>query len=120
MKTTMMFILSGLLLCGSAYAQLSAKSCQADIQQYCAEVKPGGGAIAACLRKHASSLSSACNQYRQAAKDKVLAFIKACNSDIKTHCATVQPGEGRIYACLKKNEAELGATCKNQMLLSVK
>ena len=47
MKTAMLFVLSGLLLCGSANAQLDATSCQADIQQYCAEVKPGGGAIMA-------------------------------------------------------------------------
>jgi len=115
MKTAILCALSGLLLCASATAQLNAQSCQADIQQYCADVKPGGGAIATCLKKHKSSLSSSCNQYRQAVKNKVIAFIKACNNDIKTHCAGVQPGEGRIYVCLRKHKTELGATCNKQM-----
>jgi len=120
MKTAMMFVLLSVIFSGSVYAQLSARSCQAEIQQYCAKVKAGGGAIAACLEKHQSSLSSTCNQYRQMIKNKVLTFIKECNRDIKTHCATVAPGEGRIYACLKKHEAALSTTCKNQMRLATK
>jgi len=121
MKTATLFILSSLLLlCGSAYAQLSVNSCQADIQQYCAKVQPGGGAITACLKKHETSLSSSCNDYRQLIKERLVAFINACTSDSKTYCANVQPGQGRIYACLKKNEAKLTATCKNQIRPSTK
>ena len=115
MKTTLMFILSSLLLCGSVYADTGAKACQADIQKYCPDAKPGGGAIGACLKQNASSLSADCVQYLQMVKQKVQTFASACAADIKTHCTGVQPGGGRIYQCLKQHEDQLGAACQDQM-----
>ena len=41
---------------------------------------------------------------------------KPCAGDIKTFCAGVQPGEGRIKACIKSHLAELSATCQDSVL----
>ena len=36
------------------------QACQADIAQFCPNVKPGGGRIRDCLKAHATNLSDVC------------------------------------------------------------
>jgi hypothetical protein len=44
------------------------------------------------------------------------ATAKACAGDIKTLCADVQPGEGRVKACVKSHFKELSETCQAEVL----
>ena len=39
----------------------------------------------------------------------------ACKADAEKLCPGVQPGGGRIAACLKQNEAQVSAACKDAM-----
>ena len=39
-----------------------------------------------------------------------------CASDIKRHCAGIQPGEGRIKACIKSHLTDLSPTCEERVL----
>jgi hypothetical protein len=39
----------------------------------------------------------------------------ACATDIKEKCAGVQPGEGRIKACVKEHFAELSEPCQARL-----
>jgi len=41
---------------------------------------------------------------------------KPCAGDIKTLCAGIQPGEGRIKACIKSHLAGLTPTCEERLL----
>ena len=41
---------------------------------------------------------------------------KACAGDIKTLCAGIQPGEGRIKACIKSHLTDLSPTCEDRVL----
>jgi hypothetical protein len=41
---------------------------------------------------------------------------KPCAGDIKKLCAGIQPGEGRIKACIKSHLTDLSPTCEDQML----
>ena len=41
---------------------------------------------------------------------------KPCAGDIKTLCAGVQPGEGRIKACVKSHLTNLSPTCQDRVL----
>src|SRR5215831_20968122 len=41
---------------------------------------------------------------------------KPCASDIKTLCAGIQPGEGRIKACIKSHLTELSPACQDRVL----
>ena len=44
------------------------------------------------------------------------AVARACADDIKTQCAGVQPGEGRIRACIKSHFKDLSEPCQAVML----
>ena len=39
-----------------------------------------------------------------------------CAGDIKTLCAGIQPGEGRIKACIKSHLTDLSPTCQERVL----
>jgi len=39
----------------------------------------------------------------------------ACAADVKTHCAGVQPGQGRINACVKSHFNDLSDACKARL-----
>lgn len=41
---------------------------------------------------------------------------KPCAADIKTHCTGVQPGEGRLKACIKPHLASLSESCQDRVL----
>jgi hypothetical protein len=44
---------------------------------------------------------------------------QACGPEIQQHCAGVEPGEGRLRACVKENFAGFSEPCKRAMLSSV-
>jgi phage host-nuclease inhibitor protein Gam len=44
----------------------------------------------------------------------LLAQAHPCLADAQKLCKEVQPGEGRIAACLKQHESELSAECKQK------
>lgn len=47
--------------------------------------------------------------------DVILA--EACRADVQAHCANVEPGEGRIHQCLRKNRGKLSPGCRKEELL---
>jgi hypothetical protein len=42
----------------------------------------------------------------------------ACKADVEKLCSGVERGHGRIAACLKQNEAQLSAPCKDAIAKS--
>jgi hypothetical protein len=48
-----------------------------------------------------------------------LAVRRACGADIQQYCAAVQPGEGRLRACVKEHIAAFSEPCKQALLSSV-
>ncbi len=40
---------------------------------------------------------------------------EACAADYKSLCTGVQPGGGRIIACLKENETKLSSNCQKAL-----
>ena len=108
----------GIALSGVALAQ--APSCKADLAKFCPQAKPGSGAVSACLKKNAGQLTAPCKervgQMRQILKE----VHKACEEDIHFLCEGIQPGGGRIAACLKQSESEVSAGCKKQIAAAKK
>ena len=41
---------------------------------------------------------------------------KPCAGDIKTLCAGIQPGEGRIKSCIKSHLTDLSPACEERLL----
>ena len=41
---------------------------------------------------------------------------KPCAGDIKKLCAGIQPGEGRVKACIKSHLTDLSQTCEDSVL----
>jgi hypothetical protein len=103
------------LLSSSAAFAARPSPCAEDVKKLCADVKPGGGAMAQCLDKHEGELSEACKGHRDAARERGKGFMKDCGEDVKKNCKDMKPGHGQIYACLKKNEATLSDACKAQL-----
>ena len=48
-----------------------------------------------------------------------VAVRQVCGPEIQQHCAGIQPGEGRLRACIKENFAAFSEPCRRAMLSSV-
>ena len=46
------------------------EACKADVEKFCKDVKPGGGAIMKCLKEHDAELSEPCKAIRAKAKER--------------------------------------------------
>jgi hypothetical protein len=117
-QTKWFSVLAGVFCLGiamGASAAQTAKPCRDDAAKLCPDVKPGGGAMARCLKEHSSELSPACKDNIAKAKKKVQEFKEACKDDAKNFCKDEKPGKGRIVQCLKKHESELSPACKEKM-----
>jgi hypothetical protein len=94
-------------------------ACKADVEKFCANVQPGEGRIAQCLKTHQGELSPACRLHGQEMKTKVKAareeIYAACYDDQQKLCSGIQPGEGRVANCLKQNQAQLSAGCQTKL-----
>ena len=88
-----------------------AKACAKDIKSVCADVKPGGGKLKACVKDHFSDLSTDC----QVAIVKAAAVGRACKADMKQFCGDVKPGKGAKAECLKSHAADLSDGCKEAL-----
>ncbi len=113
------FVMMAALLAavGSAAAedQEGAGACRADAQKLCKGVEPGQGRIAQCLKEHEAQVSAECKARIAKMHERMKEFGEACKADVEKNCQGIEPGQGRVMGCLRKNEANLSAACKEQM-----
>jgi hypothetical protein len=100
------------LASGSVSAQ---EGCQADLAKFCPQAKPGGGETATCLKANAAQLSPSCKARVKEMQGARKEADQACEEDIHAFCPGIQPGGGRIAACLKQNTALLSPSCKKRI-----
>ncbi|HEX5787449.1 MAG TPA: hypothetical protein VFY03_04680 [Woeseiaceae bacterium] len=98
------------------------EECQADLDKFCAEVTPGEGRLMYCAAAYQDQLSGQCKGALANAallmadlSNTIAVVAEACETELMTHCADVEVGEGRVLQCLDDHEAELGAEC-NEVL----
>lgn len=91
------------------------QGCRADVQKFCKGIQPGGGRIAMCLKQHESELSAGCRERIAQAKEEAKELAEACKPDAEKLCQGVQPGQGRVAACLKQHEGELSGKCREEI-----
>ena len=94
-----------------AAAENAGRACRADVQSLCAGVQPGGGRIVACLKQNQAKLSPDCRAALVRQRNGAQERFRACRPDVQRLCRDVQPGGGRIVACLKQHRAELSGEC---------
>ena len=96
--------------------------CETELTTYCKDVTPGQKRLLACLYAHNDKLSSQCDfalfdaaiQLERAVA--ALAYVvNECDNDLMQFCGEEQVGEGRLLACLDKNEAEVSSRCKEAL-----
>lgn len=89
--------------------------CEADAERLCAESAGSGGdkLVVACLVQYKDQLEPGCVSALKRAR-RVQAFRRHCGSEVKKLCPGVEPGEGRVVACLKENEAQVSQPCKDR------
>src|SRR5208282_129500 len=105
-----------LLTAAGAMAQQGAarQACAADINQLCAEVKPGDGRLKSCVKEHFGQLTASC----QTALISNVTITKSCKADAEQKCAGTEPGGGHIQTRMKDHFTELTEPCKEALLLA--
>jgi len=106
--------LAVIMTVSGAFAE-EAKPCAGDITKFCGNVPQGEGRIVGCLKQNGPQLSPGCQSYLVQLKEAMKEADQACEEDIMTYCAGVQPGEGRIMQCLKANKSHLSFKCKRKL-----
>jgi hypothetical protein len=93
---------------GEAIRGLTA-ACGADLEKYCKGVKPGGGAISACLKRN--SVSPGCSATFEAAFTLLAkraaaqeAAPQLCQAEAKRLCSNFREGRARILRCLIRRD----------------
>ena len=92
--------------------------CATDIKKYCRDVTPGEGRIVYCMQAYEDKISPKCAFELEDAATTVLATadalkdtVIACKAEITGVCGKIQPGQGRIAACLLANKSTASAGC---------
>jgi hypothetical protein len=98
------------------------QGCQQELTTFCKEVTPGEGRIIACLYAFQDKLTPRCEYalYDSVGQlDRMLTNLKyavtECRDDLKSYCADIKPGEGRLLDCLNKNEAKVSVRCNSAL-----
>lgn len=92
--------------------------CQKELTTFCKDVTPGEGRILACLYAFQDKVTLRCERalYDSIGQlDRTLTnlsyAIGECRDDLKSYCADIKPGEGRLLDCLKNNEGKISNRC---------
>ena len=93
------------LLVSSAMAQ--SRACAADIKKACANIEPGNGRIAACVKEHLKDLSDVC----KARLAETAAAAKTCRADVSKECGSVRRRIQKV-ACVRDALTNLSDDCK--------
>ena len=117
-------LLAALLAAAPSHAE---DPCAAEAVRLCqgaTQTRPGprsgpgkGGAfeVMGCLRANESKLSPACREWLAAALRKGEQVAAGCEGDARKLCADVEPGDGRVAACLVRNQSQLSQGCQGAL-----
>ena len=130
MKKRLMFVLvlgivlvfGTQVLAAEKLVESVAKGCKTELETYCKDVTPGEGRVLACLYAREDKLSGQCEYALYDAAVQLeraltaLAYVaNECRGDLQKFCSDIQPGQGRLLACIDKNEKQLSGRCKEAM-----
>lgn len=91
---------------------MKAGPCREDVEKFCKDVKPGGGAIIRCLKENQDKLSQTCKDHHASMKEYRKEIKEACHEDAKKLCGD-KKGKEKM-ACMKENKDKVSESCKKQ------
>jgi hypothetical protein len=110
------------VLAAETLVESVTKGCKTELDTYCKNVTPGEGRVLACLYAYEDKLSGQCQYalYDAAAQlERALTALtyvaNECRDDLQKFCSGIQPGGGRLMACMDKNEKQVSDRCKQAM-----
>jgi hypothetical protein len=119
MKTSLFAVALGatMLLAGSWSASAqdawgvldTERDCSTDVRSLCADVKPGGGRVLACLQNHVGELSVGCSTILS----KAIWVSRECAGDIRQFCPNATLGS--VGNCMRPHLGETSSTCKSAL-----
>jgi hypothetical protein len=114
-QTDMMSSLRGRL--AASFKKLET-ACGEEVKKFCSTVTPGDGRLIYCMQAHEDKISDSCastldevTYQAEATADNLREAVNACRGDIEKLCATTQPGQGRLAACLAANKTSVSKGC---------
>jgi len=106
------------------------KACDMEIDKLCADVcspfqgQACGGTVLACLTQNSEKITDQQCKAEVFSTERTMgndvradAVLKdACEEDVKTYCADIAPGAGRVHECLREHKEEVSPECAAQEL----
>jgi hypothetical protein len=115
----LVFMIGGESWAQKGPVETMVEGCKKELETYCKQVTPGEGRVLACLYAYSDKLSGRCEYALYDAAAQLERFVAAltyvaneCRGDLEKFCADIQPGQGRLAACLEKNDAKVSGRCK--------
>lgn len=105
--------------------QVLASACGSDLEQNCEGVKPGAGALRACLINNQSNVSVNCLATVDITADLLAKRAAAqeaapglCANDARRHCSEFREGRARVLRCLIRPDIYRGVSkkCKTALI----
>jgi hypothetical protein len=100
-------------------AEMVLNGCKQELVDYCSEVTPTRGRIAACLLAHNDQLSGQCEVAFEVGLVQLTMIlstinyvVEQCADDLDKHCDGVVIGGGLLQQCLSENREQLEPTCQ--------
>jgi hypothetical protein len=99
-----------------------SEGCRQELTTFCKDVTPGEGRILACLYAFQDKLSPRCEYALYDSVSQLDRFLTnlsyavgECREDLRSFCADVKPGQGRLLDCLDSNEAKVSKRCNTAL-----
>jgi hypothetical protein len=103
---------------GTITMNITVNGCKDDAQSLCPGLSHNSRKLFMCLAAYEDSLSTNCKlgiaEAAMTLEKGMMAIdysIRACQLDADAYCLDVEPGDGRIVKCLRKNEPVLAEQC---------
>jgi hypothetical protein len=110
---TLVLLSLSFMVAADLYAEDNA--CKKDIAKFCKNIEPGEGRLLKCLELSKKDLTPPCKKELTRIEKAVEEVQNACADDYAIFCSSLLPGQGRIAACLEKNQKILTPKCKKNL-----
>ena len=91
--------------------------CGEELRTLCANVQPGRGRIAQCLKENEAKLSPACAQRMHEVQETARGPLGACRDDWMTYCyhPRASAGQESMLQCLSEHQANVSPDCQKAL-----